>query len=62
MQIGLTPCTVGVEVTIPHKPKTEVFESQGLSGVTETLCDSNTSGAAPNGISCQNSYYVERVL
>ena len=35
MQIGLTPCTVDVEVTIPHKPKTEVFESQRLSGATQ---------------------------
>ena len=28
MQKGLTPSTVDVEFTIPHKPKTEVFESQ----------------------------------
>ena len=34
MQIGLTPCTVEEEVIIPHKPKTEVFESQILSGGT----------------------------
>ena len=33
-QIGLTPCTVDEEVIIPHKPKTEVFESQILSGGT----------------------------
>ena len=35
MQIGLTSCTVDVEVTIPHKPKMEVFESQRLSGATQ---------------------------
>ena len=66
MQIGLTPCTVDEEVIIPHKPKTEVFESQILSGGTRkslrfkhfrcgTLPVRHTSGATPNGISCRNS-------
>lgn len=38
MQIGLTPSPVDVEFAIPHKPETEVFESQRLSGGKHFRC------------------------